>query len=86
MVSRLEQMAEKGQQTWDLSKNDQDAISLAVRVLSVLRYLDGVPMTYVQSGPMPGVGYMVVAGVREAVAESHLAAFAKLGEEILAEE
>jgi len=35
-VRRLRAMIERGQQTWDLSLNDVEAISLAVRVLSVI--------------------------------------------------
>ncbi len=83
-VSRLHQMAEKNQQTWDLSPNDQEAILFAVRVLSVLEYLDQMP-TFVESGPMAGGGLALVAGIREVEAESHLTAFAKMGEMILGE-
>jgi len=35
-VSRLRQMCEPGQQNWDLSPKDTAAISMAVRVLSVM--------------------------------------------------
>ena len=83
-VSRLQQMAEDDQQTWDLSPNDQEAIRLAVRVLSVLEYLDQMP-SFVESGPLAGGGMSLVAGIREVEAESHLTAFAKMGQEILGE-
>ena len=39
-VSRLRAMIGVGQQAWDLSPNDQAAIALAVRVLSVIQYAD----------------------------------------------
>ena len=35
-VSRLRQMADPTQQTWDLSKNDQEAIAMAVRIIDVI--------------------------------------------------
>ena len=85
MVSRLEQMVEKGQQTWDLSKNDQEAISLAVRLLAAVRYLDCMP-AYIESGPLAGGGLSVCVGMHEAEAESHLAALSLIGEQILADE
>lgn len=39
-VSRLRAMTEHGQQSWDLSHNDTEAIALAVRVLSVIEFMD----------------------------------------------
>ena len=78
-VSRLEQMAEKGQQTWDLSANDQEAIGLAVRVLNVLRYLDE-NLCWIQSAPVPGKGNLLLVGDRKIEAETHLELFAKAGE------
>lgn len=81
-VSRLEQMAEDGQQTWDLSKNDQEAIRLAVRVLTVVQYLDQMP-AYIESGPLAGGGLSLNFGMHEIEAESHLTAFSEAGEELL---
>jgi hypothetical protein len=78
-VSRLQQMASEDQQTWDLSPNDQEAIRLAVRVLSVVQYLDEMP-AFVNSHPLAGGGMALVAGIREVEAESHLSAFSIMGE------
>ena len=39
-ISRLTSMCEKGQQTWDLSPNDVEAIRLAVDLLNVIQASD----------------------------------------------
>jgi hypothetical protein len=52
-VSRLRAMIGIGQQTWDLSPNDQAAISMAVRVLSVIQSIkprDGISTFETMSG------------------------------------
>lgn len=83
-VSRLEQMAEEGQQTWDLSKNDQEAIRLAVRVLTVIQYLDE-KQSFIESGPVSAGGLCLFFNNHEIDAENHLIAFSEAGEEVLAE-
>ena len=52
-VSRLRAMIGIGQQTWDLSPNDKAAISMAVRVLSVIQSIkprDGISTFETMSG------------------------------------
>jgi hypothetical protein len=39
-ISRLRAMAESGQQTWDLSPNDVEAVRLAADVLSMIEAAD----------------------------------------------
>ena len=39
-LERLREMAHPGQQGWDLTPHDQEAIALAVRVLSVIHFMD----------------------------------------------
>jgi hypothetical protein len=39
-LGRLRAMIAPGQQTWDLSPNDVEAIAMAVRVLDVIAFLD----------------------------------------------
>ena len=77
-------MAEDGQQTWDLSKNDQDAIRLAVRVLTVIQYLDE-KQSFIESGPVSAGGLCLFFNNHEIDAENHLIAFSEAGEEVLAE-
>jgi hypothetical protein len=83
-VSRLEQMAEDGQQTWDLSKNDQEAIRLACRVLAVVQYLDEKE-SFIESGPCSAGGLCLVFNNHEVDAETHLIAFSEAGKEVKAE-
>ncbi len=83
-VSRLEQMAAEGQQTWDLSKNDQEAIRLACRVLAVIQYLDEKD-SFIESGPISAGGLCLFFNNHEIDADDHLAAFSEAGEEVKAE-
>lgn len=84
-IARLQQMASEGQQTWDLSPEDQEAIRMAVQVISVLEYLDQMP-SFIESGPLAGGGLCVSIGVREKETESHVSAFVSLGKDILREQ
>jgi hypothetical protein len=83
-VSRLEQMAEDGQQTWDLSPNDQEAIRLATRVLALIQYLDEKE-SFIESGPVSAGGLCLFFNNHEIDAESHLEAFSEGGKEVKAE-
>lgn len=55
-LSRLKQMCEPGQQTWDLSPNDTEAIAMAVRMLEQKK--EPSPFREPFTDPKSGMGIM----------------------------
>lgn len=75
-VSRLRAMAQHGQQTWDLSPKDTEAIQLAANVLNLIELLD-VHGKWIESGPCESGATVLLVGGIEFEAGSHLECFAQ---------